>query len=238
MIPLPLLALALTAGGTVAHASADNQSARARSAALDAERTRQRGMEQRQQNLAQGSQDEMARFTEDQDQRKMDLTQFYEAPLAGDANVTAGMIAPEGTSSITTRELQTQSGNASQRASENAANLASMRSFGDLLGDRMRGMGRASGEIDQLTGFRRGSSDANAFELDAASMQGGNKRLLGDLLKGSGAVLGGYSSMAGAGNPVVTNSIDRWLPGGDRLAAGLRGAGVQNVNSVRGGFLG
>lgn len=232
-----LLSTALTAGGTVAQNSAMNDASRARSAALDAERTRQQGMERQQQNLAQQGQDKMADFTQDQDQRKIDLTQFYEAPVAGDANVTAGMVAPEGTSSITTRELGRQSGQASARAGQNAAALASMRSFGDLLGDNMRGIGRASSEIDQLTGFRRGSTDANAFELDAAMQKGGSKRLLGDVLKGAGAVVGGFGNMVGAGNPVITQGLDKWLPGGDRLAAGLRGAGLQNVNSVRTGYL-
>ena len=232
-----LLSTALTAGGTVAQNSANNDAARARSAAMDAERTRQQGMERQQQNLAQQGQDKMGQFTDDQAERTVDLTQFYEAPVAGDANVTAGMVAPEGASSITTRELGRQSGQASARAGQNAASLASMRSFGDLLGDNMRGIGRASGEIDQLTGFRRGSTDANAFELDAAMQKGGGKRMLGDILKGGGAIVGGFGNMAGAGTPMVTNGLDRFLPGGDRLAAGLRGAGLQNVNSVRTGYL-
>lgn len=70
MIPLTLLSLALTAGGAVANNAAANQAAKARSAALDAERTRQQGYEKRQQALAKQGQDEMAEFTPDQEDRK------------------------------------------------------------------------------------------------------------------------------------------------------------------------
>lgn len=234
MIPLTLLSLALTAGGAVANNAAANQAAKARSAALDAERTRQQGYEKRQQALAKQGQDEMAEFTPDQEERRLELADYYAEPVTSDANVTAGMVAPEGTSSITVREMANQSANASQRANENAQNLASMRSFGDLLGDRMRGISQNSGQIDQLTGFRRGSQDANALEVDAAMQQGAGKRMLGDILGGLGAVTGGYASMTGASNPVVTNTLDKWAPGGDRLAAALRGSGLNGVVSQRG----
>lgn len=237
-ITIALLSAALTAGSTIANNSAANEAAKARSAALDAERMRQQSMERRQTDLSQQGQEQMGEFTNDQDDRMTQLAEYFQAPTAGDANETAALASPEGTSSITVREMQKQSGEATGRANENAQNLASMRSFGDLLGDRMRGIGRASGEIDQLTNFRRGSTDANAFELDAAMQQGAGKRMLGDVLGGLGAVTGSYASMTGAGNPVVTNMMDKWMPGGDRLAASLRGAGARNVSSVRGGLLG
>lgn len=234
MIPLTLLSLALTAGGALANGAADNRAAKARSAALDAERIRQQGFEKRQTALAQQGQDQMAEFTPDQEERRLELADYYAAPVDTDANVTAGMVAPEGTSSITVREMANQSAQAGQRADQNAQSLAAMRSFGDLLGDRMRGIGRNSAMIDQLTGFRRGSMDANTFEVDAAMQKGAGMRTLGDILGGLGSVTGGYASMAGAGNPVVTNMLDKWAPGGDRLAAALRGGGLNGVVSQRG----
>lgn len=236
--PLTLTGLALTAGSTVANNMAANEAAKARSSVLDAERTRQMALERRQTGLSDQSLAEMDNFTEDQQTRTSDLTDYFQAPTAGDANEDAGLVAPEGTSSIAVREMDRQSGAARDRTNQNAANLASMRSFGDLLGERMQGIKRNSSVIDQLTGFRRGSSDAMAFEMDAATQKGSGKRLLGDVLGGLGSLVGGYGAMTGAGNPVVTNTMDRFLPGGDRLAAGLRGAGLNGVRSVRGGFLG
>lgn len=235
MIPLWALSLALTAGGSVAHGLAEREAAKARSAALEAERIRQQAFEQRQTAISQQSQGEMEQFQPDMDERQDQLVDMFTVPTAdAEANEDSGMVAPEGASSITVREMANQAGRVDERAAENAQNMASMRAFGDLLGDRMRGIGRGSAEIDQLTGFRRGSQDASAFEVDAAMQQGAGKRLLGDILKGGGAVLGGFSNMSGAANPVVTNMADRFLPGGDRLAAALRGAGVPGVQSFRG----
>lgn len=207
--PFMIAGLALTAGGSIATGVAENNAAKARASALEAERTRQRGFESRQAALADQSQQSMQDFTGDQAQRTADLTAYYQEPVASDANAESGMIAPEGTSSITTRELARQSGAATDRANDNAANLAGLRSFGSLMGDRMRGMQRNSSQIDQLTGFRRGSTDALTPELDAAAQSGAGLRLLGDVLRGAGSITSGYGSLAGAGNPVVTNALGR-----------------------------
>lgn len=235
--PLTLTAAALQAGSSIANGMAEREAANARSAALSAERTRQSGMEAQQRALADGSQQSMQDFGGQQQERAADLTQFFQQPVASDANAEAGMIAPEGSSSITVREMNKQSADATDRTNQRGTDLARMRSFGDLMGDRMRGVQRNSGAIDQLTGFRGGSTDALAFELDAAAQKGAGKRALGDLLGGAGAVLGGYAGMAGAGNPVVTRGMDRLGLGGDPLAAALRGAGQPAMN-VRRGLLG
>lgn len=237
MFPIPLIALALSAGSSIANGAAQREAAAARQQALNAERTRQRGMEQQQQALASESQQQLGDFTQDQEQRFADLAQYFQQPVASDANAAAGMVAPEGTSSIAVRELAKQSGETKARTDQIGSDLARVRSFGDLMGEKMRGVQRNSGAIDQLSGFRGGSTDALAFELDAASQQGAGKRMLGDLLGGAGAILGGYGAMAGAGNPVVTNALDRPGLGGDPLAAALRGAGQPAMN-VRRGLLG
>lgn len=234
--PMTLTGLALSAGSSVMNNMAANDAAKARSSALNAERLRQRGMEQKQTALADESQGQLQNFGEDQGQRVSDLAGYFKEPIASDANAEAGMIAPEGTSSITVREMANQSGKATDKANASAENLASLRSFGDLLGDKMRGVQRNSGAIDQMTGMRRGSTDALSFELDAAAQKGAGKRMFADLLGGAGSLVGGYSAMAGAGNPVVTNAMGR-LGGGDRLADALRRAGAPATN-VRSGLLG
>lgn len=235
--PLTLTAFALQAGSSVANGMAEREAANARAAALSAERTRQGGMEAQQRALADQSQQSMQDFGGQQEERAADLTQFFQQPIASDANAEAGMVAPEGSSSITVREMDKQSADATGRTNKRGADLARLRSFGDLMGDKMRGVGRNSGEIDQLTGFRGGSTDAMAFELDAASQKGAGKRAFGDLLGGAGAIMGGYAGMAGAANPTVTGMMDRFGLGGDPLAAALRGAGVPASN-VRRGLLG
>lgn len=236
--PISLIGLALTAGGSVVQGMAARDAEQARASALSAERTRQQGLEQRQTALSNQSQQEMANFGQDQAQRTSDLTQYYQEPVPGDANAASGVVAPEGTSSIAVREMAKQSGQATERGNQDAANLASLRSFGDLLGERMRGVQRTSGNIDQLTGFRRGSNDALAYELDAAQQQGAGKRLIGDILGGAGSIVGGYGAMAGAGTPAVTGLMDRFGMGDDLAGALRRVPGVRNVQSVRTGLLG
>lgn len=227
--PLSLTALGLSVGGSVVNGMAANDAAKARSSVLDAERTRQRGLEQRQSALSDQSQTDMAAFTGDQTQRTADLTSYFQQPIAGDANAQSGMVAPEGTSSITVRELGKQSQGATDKANQNGANLAAVRSFGDVLGDKMRGVQRNSGQIDQMTGFRRGSTDALAYELDAAAQQGAGKRMLGDVLTGAGSALGGYAGMAGAGGQGLSTFL-----GTDNLTQALKRAGAP----VRTGLLG
>lgn len=233
--PLSLTALGLSVGGSVMNGMAENQAAKARSAVLDAERTRQRGLESRQSALSDQSQQQMADFTGDQAQRTADLTSYFQEPVAGDANAESGTVAPEGTSSITVREMGKQSQAATDKTNQSAAALAGVRAFGDLLGDKMRGVQRNSSSIDQLTGFRRGSTDALAYELDAAAQKGAGKRFLGDILGGAGSVLGGYGAMAGASNPVVTGMLGG---GTDNLAAALRSAGAPARNARTGIFSG
>ena len=101
----------------------------------------------------------------------------------------------------------------------------------NLLGQQMTGIQRNSSNIDQLIGFRRGSSDALTFELDAAAQQGAGKRLLGDILGGAGSLVGGYAAQAGAGSPITTNAIGRI--GGDPLTRSLRRAGLPAKNPNR-----
>lgn len=207
--PISLIGLGLSAAGTIANNAAIADANKARNAALAAERIRQQGLERQQSALSDESAKTMQDFKGDQEGRTMDLTEYFQEPTASDANAEAGMVAPEGASSITVRELGKQSGQATARANQDAANLARMRSFGDLMGDRMRGIQRNSSQIDQLTGFRRGSSDVLASEMEAAAQEGQGKGLLGDLLGGVGSIVGSYGAMAGASNPKVTNWVDK-----------------------------
>lgn len=227
--PITLTAVALQAGSSIANGMAERDAAKARSSALAAERTRQGGLEARQRALSDQSQQEMEGFTGDQQERTAGLEQYFQEPVASDANAEAGMVAPGGTSSITVREMNKQSGAATDRTNQSAADLARMRSFGDLMGDRMRGIQRNSGAIDQLTGFRGGSTDALAFELDAASQKGAGKRMIGDLLGGAGSIMGGIGGMRGAPNQSLSTFM-----GTDNLSQALRGAGAP----VRRGLLG
>lgn len=199
--------LALTVGSTLAQSAAASQAASARSSALQAERTRQKALEQKQSALSSENQQDFATFQGDQDQRTADLTSYYQEPVAADANAEAGTVAPQGTSSITTRELAKQSEKATDKTNQQAASLAALRSFGDLMGDKMRGVQRNSSEIDQLTGFRKGSSDALASELDAASQKGAGMSLLGDVLGGLGSIATNYGALKSASGQGLTKAI-------------------------------
>ena len=230
--PISLAGLALSVGSAVANNAAANEAAAARSSALAAERWRQQGLESQQKKFSDESLEGLSDFSEDQGARAQTLADLYRGPTqTTEANADAGTVAPEGAASITVREMAKQAGAAKGRTDANAQRLANTRAFGDLLGQQMTGIQRNSSNIDQLTGFRRGSSDALTFELDSAAQQGAGKRFLGDLLGGAGALVGGYAAQAGAGNPIITNAIGRI--GGDPLTRSLRGAGVPARNPSR-----
>lgn len=220
--PITLIGLGLSAAGSIANGMAANDAAKARASALQAERYRQQGLQDQQTALAQQSQEGFQNMPEQIDARTQELTDYFMAPIGDDPNATAGMVAPEGTSSITVREMDRQSGAAKGRTDAQAASLAKMRSFGDLLGDKMRGVSRNSSAIDQLTGFRRGSTDAMAPELEAAAMAGAGKNTLGDILGGMGSIATGYGNMVGASDP-ANHRVTGWVNGANNKIKGWLG---------------
>lgn len=208
MDPITLASLFAMAGGTYLQNQANNEAVAARNRVMAAERDRQLQMQRAQDGIVDAQTANMEGFTDDEGARRQELTEYFAAPTPGDANLQMGVVAP-GASSVLVDELNRQEQGVQGRNASQGAALANVRAFGDVMGDRMTDMRRAGGDIDQLTGMRRGSQDASMMELDAAGHAGSNKRMLGDILSGAGSIGMGYANFANAGNPVVSDFVAR-----------------------------
>lgn len=197
--PMTLTGLALAAGSTVANTLAANKAANAREDVLAAERIRQNQLDREAAALNDTSRDRYAGTQEKQAAKARDLEAFFTGPnTAGEANDAAATVSPSDTSDVTVREMAKQTGNADAFTGQQAQRLATMRSFGDLLGDNARLQAQDASMVGQIGGFKRGSSNVTPLELDAASQKGQGLRLLGDLLGGAGSLATGYGLTRGA----------------------------------------
>lgn len=188
--PLTIAGAALTAGSTVANAVGARSAAKARDNALAAERIRQGALDQEAQALNAKSQDRFEDFEGQRETKTEALGDYFAnaAPETGAANAAAGTATPTSTNSVVTREMAKQSGKAKQFTDQQAGSLASLRAFGDVLGDASRLQARDAGLVGQIGGFKRGSSNIMPLELDAAAQKGAGARFLGDLLGGFGGI--------------------------------------------------
>lgn len=186
--PMTIAGAALSVGSTVANSVAASREAKARDAALGAERVRQRGLDQEAQAINARSQDSFENFDTKQEAKAASLGDYFASEVPSPANTAAASVMPTATNDIVTREMSKQSGEAKQFTDQQAGALAQLRAFGDLLGDNSRAMARDGSEIGQIGGFKRGSSNIVPLELEAASQKGRGARVLGDLLGGVGGI--------------------------------------------------
>ena len=180
---------ALSVGSTVANTIGANKAAKARDSALAAERIRQGGLDREAQALNATSQDRYTDTEAKTDEKAKALGDFFtaEAPDQG-ANAGAASVMPTATNDIVTQEIAKKSGQAKQFTDQQGNALATMRAFGDVLGDTGRLQARDASRIGQIGGFKRGSSEVLPLELDAAAQKGAGLRLLGDILGGVGGI--------------------------------------------------
>lgn len=201
--PMTLTGLALTAGSTVVNTIAANKAANAREDVLAAERIRQGQLDKEAAALNSQSQDRYSDTETKQQAKARDLQEFFTGPnTAGEANDAAASVSPTDTSDVTVREMAKQTGAADAFTGQQAQRLATMRSFGDLLGDNARLQARDASLIGQIGGFKRGSADMTPLELDAASQKGAGLRMLGDILGGAGSLATGYGLTRGGATPL------------------------------------
>lgn len=201
--PVTLTGLALTAGSTVVNTIAANKAASAREDVLAAERIRQGQLDREADALNVQSQDRYKNAEGQQQAKARDLSEFFTGPnTAGEANDAAASVMPSDTSDITVREMQKQTDAAQDFTGQQAASLAALRSFGDMLGDNARLQARDASLIGQVGGFKRGSSGVTPLELDAASQKGAGLRFFGDLLGGAGSLATNYGLTRGGATPI------------------------------------
>lgn len=86
--------------------------------------------------------------------------------------------------------------------------LASLGGVGDLMQQNAINIGRNSGAIDQIGGFKRGSLDVLQSEMDAAKRKGSTLRTLGSLAQTIGSAM--ISGGAG-GAPIGASSPSNFL---------------------------
>lgn len=199
-IPL-LAAAALLAGGMGMSYMGQKKAEKSREATFLAERMRQIAMERQQGTEFADSLKEVEQFA---DPRQRDMAKLARFKIFGGAMDDVPMGAMPGSTSAPTivGEHGAKEGESEMaRVSGIADALARLGGTGDALSAANLAIGRNAQEIDQLTGFRRGSMDVLDSEMRAASEKGKTLRTLGGLATtiGQMALAGGLSGGAAAG---------------------------------------
>ena len=193
--PMTLAGIALTGLSTGLNHMANQQVESAREGAMAAERIRQQALDQQADALNLQSQDRYQGFDDKQEERSKTLGSYFTDQVATPP-VAAAM--PASGSNITVQAENKARGDARERTDQIGNALGQLRSFGDLLGDTSRLQARDAGQIGQIGGFKRGSSNVLGMELDAANSAGSGMRLGADLAGGFGK-LGMSAGLSGAG---------------------------------------
>lgn len=200
---------------------------------MAAERTRQNGLDQEAQALNAQSQDRYQDFGGQQEEKASELGKYFSDQKIESANdnqaATQELNVPQSGSNVVIQEEQKQRDKADAYGNQQGAALGNLRSFGDLLGGIGRAQSRDAGEIGQIGGFKRGSSNVLPFELEGANSAGAGAQMFGDILglAGSVAMAKGLSAdplKKFPSAPKLAASADPW--------AGMRSTG--NAYSIFG----
>jgi hypothetical protein len=201
----------MQAGSAFANQAAANQQQRAQAAAMSAERSRQRVLDDESRAVNQQALTRFEDVPEQQNRQSAELAQVF----SGEPNRGADIISaalPQTSSNLTIQNDARERDEASAFAGQQGEAVARMRSFSDLFGGLDRATARDGSQIGMLGGFKRGSQGALPFELEAAAQQGQGMRGLADALGlfggvGVNAGLSGRSLFPGratAAPPVTT----------------------------------
>lgn len=172
---------------------------------MAAERIRQSGLDQEAAALNTRSQDRYKDFDGQREQREAKLADYYKGQEVAEPDASAAL--PASASNITVKEEAKQRGKATDFTDRTGAALGDLRSFGDLLGTTSRLQGRDATQVGQIGGFKRGSSNVLAYELEAANSKGGGLKTIADIAGGLGKVgiSAGLSGSNFLGSPAVSN---------------------------------
>ncbi|WP_439626486.1 hypothetical protein [Shinella sp.] len=185
--PATIAGIALTAGSTVVNNVAQKKVQNARDDAMAAERIRQQGLDKEAAALNTKSQDRYEDFESQQTEKSGQLAEYFTGQEVAEPSAEAAI--PTSSSNITVAEEAKQRGQAKAFTDRTGQALGELRSFGDLMGDASRRQARDATAIDQIGGFKRGSSGVLSYELDDASRAGDGLKLFGDFLNLGGGVL-------------------------------------------------
>lgn len=197
--PLTIASVALTAGSAAANNAAANKQASAQASAMAAERTRQARLDDEARGVNQQARNRFENVGEQQEAKATELTEEFTGPANRGADLISAML-PRTSSNITMQNDERERGEATDFANQQGEAMARMRSFADLFGELGRGTAQDASQIGMLGGFKQGSQGALPFELEAASMKGGNLRNAADIMGGLGSI-GLNAGLSGAQMP-------------------------------------
>jgi hypothetical protein len=191
--PLTIAGIALTGGSMIANNIAAGKVEKARNGALQAERTRQSGLDQQSDAVNAQSQDRYTDVQGKQDASAAKLGDYYTSQQAGTPLPSAAV--PTSASNLVVQEQAKQSGLAKDYTNKTGEALGQLRAFGDVMGTAGRGQARDAGLIGQIGGFKRGAQGVLPYELEEAQGAGAGMKMFGDVLGGLGkvATMGGLS---------------------------------------------
>jgi len=155
---------------------------------MAAERIRQKGFDQEAAARNVHAQDQYKDVATSQGERAKSLADYYTNQQAQPVADSGPVAMPASSSNVTNIATTNAKANAKAATDKTGAALGQLRSFGDIMGQFARGTARDAGYIDQLGGFKKGSSAVLAHELDAANGKGGTRTRFGDVLGGLGKI--------------------------------------------------
>lgn len=179
----PLIPIALAVGSAGANYIGHKQAEDAREDALAAQRIRNRNLDKQSFAINDQSRERFENVDTQQAERSDSLADIFRSASAAAPAETTAPVMPNSGNVVLQNRAREASDEAREFTDQRAEALADFRSFGDLFGSIGRAQARDAGELGMLGGFRRGSQSVLPLELDAASREGSNMRLLGDLLQ-------------------------------------------------------
>lgn len=196
--PAMAIGAVMMAGSLAANNQAQKKVDKARAGAQEAESIRQRMFDEENTTLNTQSQDRYQDYETKQGDKAQDIASFYSANESPSDAPSAIPISDSGNITVQ-REMAKKSGEALTYGDQQNAALASLRSFGDLLGGIGREQARDASQINLVNSFKQGSANILPLELQAANAKGNNLRLLGSLLQagGSAGVSAGMGGLVG-----------------------------------------
>lgn len=219
--PVTIGSIALTGAGIAANSIAAGEAAAARDEALAAERHRQAQFDQQ---LAEKNAQSLNRYDNIEGQQAQKSNEIGDYLLNQVKPQTpqeqpAQQNDVQSQSNVTVQNEARKKAEAQSYSDQQAQALGKYRSFGDVLSDLSRGVGRDTAGIGQLAGFKSGSNNALNLELADASHAGDGMGTLGSVLTGLGGI--GINAGLSGGGAKLANMFKSAAPAVPTAGIGL-----------------
>lgn len=238
--PLTIAGAVLTGASAAANSAAQAKVQSARDDAMAAERVRQKGYDQEAAARNAHAQDQYKDVATSQGERAKSLSDYFTTQQAQPVADNGPVALPASSSNVTNIATTNAKADAKAMTDKTGAALGQLRSFGDIMGQFARGTARDAGYIDQIGGFKKGSSAVLPYELEAANSKGSNMKLFGDILGGLGKI-GIGAGLSGATpfgiGSTAANNVTSFGAGATRALGGaLDRASMPGYSTTTAGF--